>query len=79
MTKRNGTWKVIATIGGFIIVIVGAAVTYGVLFKTVNDMEPDVKLNTEHRIQDEVDTRYIKEKISDIEVIQRQILVEVRK
>lgn len=79
MAKRNGTWKVIATIGGFIIVIVGAAVTYGVLFKTVNDMEPDVKLNTEHRIQDEVDTRYIKEKISDIEVIQQQILVEVRK
>jgi hypothetical protein len=48
---RNGTWKIIATIGGFIVVIIGAAVAYGVLDKTVKDMEPEVKLNSEHRIK----------------------------
>ena len=50
----NGTWKIIATIGGFIVVVVGAAVAYGVLGEKVNTnakMKPDLKLNTEHRIK----------------------------
>jgi len=48
---RNGTWKIIATIGGFIVVIIGAAVAYGILGEKVNTMEPEVKLNSEHRIK----------------------------
>ncbi len=79
MAQRNGTWKVIATVGGFILVALGAAVAYGVLCKTVSDIEPEVKLNSTHRIQAEIDTKYIKQEISDIKVIQREILEEVRK
>ena len=47
----NGTWKVIATIGGFIVVVIGAAVAYGVLGEKVGTMEPDVRLNSNHRIK----------------------------
>ena len=49
--KGNGTWKIIATIGGFIVIVIGAAVAYGVLGEKVSTMEPDVKLNSNHRIK----------------------------
>ena len=49
--KLNGTWKAIATVGTFIIVIVGAAIAYGALSNQVETMKPDVKQNTEHRIK----------------------------
>jgi len=47
----NGTWKIIATIGGFIIIVIGAAVAYGALCNQVTIMKPDVKLNSNHRIK----------------------------
>lgn len=72
MVKKNSTWKIIATVGGFIIIVIGAAVTYGVLSEKVSKMEPDVKLNTEHRIKFE-------EKINNMEKNIEQILVEVQK
>ena len=80
MAKQlNGTWKVIATVGGFIIVIVGAAVAYGAqcnqvdnLKVTEENMKPEVKQNTEHRIKFE-------EKVSTMEKNIALILEEVRK
>ena len=42
MANRYGTWKVIATVGGFIIVIIGAAVTYGMLTKDVERTHEEV-------------------------------------
>jgi len=72
MAKKNGTWKMIAVIGGFIVVIIGAAVTYGMLSEKVVKMEPDVKLNNEHRIKFE-------EKITTMEKNIAEILKEVRK
>ena len=68
----NGTWKIIATIGGFIVVVIGAAVAYGVLGEKVSTMEPDVKLNSEHRIKFE-------EKVSTMEKNIALILEEIRK
>jgi len=47
----NGTWKIIATIGTFVIVIVGAAIAYGRLGNQVTTMKPDVRLNSNHRIK----------------------------
>ena len=72
MAKRNGTWKVMVTVGSFIIVIIGSAIAYGMLCKTVTDMEPEVKKNTEHRIRFE-------EKVSTMEANIGLILEEVRK
>ena len=40
---KNGNWKVIATVGTFIIVIVGVAVAYGVLTSDVEHAVEDVK------------------------------------
>jgi hypothetical protein len=64
---------------GLLILAAGVVGSYAVLGHIVSQMEPDVRKNTEHRIQDEVDTKYIKEKISDIERVQQEILAEVRK
>ena len=88
MAKKNinGLWKIVIAIFG----IAGTLISVGVIYATLNkDVEtncreivaikPEVKLNTEHRIQDQVDTEYIKEKISNIETVQKQILEEVRK
>ena len=70
--QRNGTWKVIATVGTFIIVIVGAAIAYGALCNQVTTMKPEVIQNTEHRIKFE-------EKVSTMEKNIELILEEVRK
>ena len=70
--KLNGTWKVIATIGGFLIVIVGAAITYGALHEKVVKMEPDVAKNNEHRIRFE-------ERVSNMDIKIDKILEEVQK
>jgi len=69
MAKKNGTWW---KVGGFIVVVVGAAITYGMLAKTIEKIEPEVKLNTEHRIRFE-------EKVSTMEKNIELILEEVRK
>ena len=70
----NGTWKVIATVGTFIIVVVGAAIAYGALCNQVDNMKPEVKQNTEHRIKFE-------EKVSTMEKNVEKILkiVEAQK
>lgn len=70
----NNKWLI-----GLLILAAGVVGSYAVLGHIVTKMEPEVRKNTEHRIQDEVDTKYIKEKISNIETVQRQILTEVRK
>lgn len=85
-SKGNGTiWKVISI--GITIVIIAAGIIYGYAdighqvgdnCEDIKEMKPDVGKNTEHRIQDEVDTRYIKEKISNIETVQQQILTAVQ-
>ena len=75
-TKLNGNLKWLISL---VVLAAGIIASYAVLGHDVAEMKPDVKDNTEHRIQDEVDTRYIKEKISNIETVQRQILTEVRK
>jgi len=72
MAKMNGTWKVIATVGTFIIVVVGAAIAYGALSNQVETMKPEVKLNSNHRIKFE-------EKVSTMEKNISLILEEVRK
>lgn len=82
----NGMWKIVAVIVG----VAGTLISVGIIYATIcGDVEtncreiagikPEVKMNSEHRLQDVVDTKYIKEKISDIEIVQRQILEEVRK
>ncbi len=65
----NGIWKVITTIG---IIVVGAAIAWGALYKTVGDMEPKVEKNTEHRIKFEEKVTNMDEKID-------KILEEVKK
>jgi hypothetical protein len=85
--RLNGSlWKIISVV--ITLAVVGGSIIFGyaTLGHNVGDncddiaeMKPIVQLNSEHRIQDEVDTRYIKEKISNIETVQRQILDEVRK
>jgi len=72
MAKMNGTWKVIATIGGYITILLGAAVAYGVLREKVCGMEPEVKRNSEHRIKFE-------EKVTNMDRKIDKILEEVRK
>lgn len=82
MAKPNGaTWKVIATLGGFIVVIVGAAVAWGMLAKDVErtheevdnvrtDIEtikPKVETNTQKTLVVERDIWYIQQDIEDIQ------------
>lgn len=85
--KRNGTiWRIISI--GMTVVIIAVGIIYGYAdighqvdtnCDDIKEMKPDVGKNTEHRLQDEVDTRYIKEKISNIETVQQQILTAVQK
>ena len=79
MTK-NGTWKVIAVVGGFIVIIIGAAVTYGMLTKDVEyaveevvkledevkAMQPKVEKNTNRHDVIDRDLYYIQQDIADI-------------
>lgn len=39
---------------------------------------PQVNKNTEHRLQDDVDTRYVKEKLANIDLKMTEILEEIR-
>lgn len=86
MTKKNGTIRRIISLG-ITLTIIAAGIIYGYAdighqvgdnCDDIKEMKPDVEKNTEHRLQDEVDTRYIKEKISNIETVQRQILTAVQ-
>lgn len=61
----NGAMKWIITVAGMLVAV-------GAIYKTVCDMEPEVKANTEHRIKFE-------EKVSTMEENIKLILEEVRK
>lgn len=86
MTKKNGTiWRIISI--GITVGIVAAGIIYGYAdvdhqvddnCDDIKEMKPNVEENTKHRLQDEVDTRYIKEKISNIEKVQQEILAAVQ-
>ena len=85
--KSNGIiWKIVGILITLGVLAVGVIYGYANLghevaenCKDIAVIAPEVQKNTEHRLKDEVDTRYIKEKISNIETVQRQILEEVRK
>jgi len=47
--------------------------------KDIAVIVPQVNQNTEHRIINQVDTQYIKQKLNEIETTQRKILEEIRK
>jgi hypothetical protein len=87
MKNSNGTiWKIAGLLTTVLVLVVSIAIAYGTLdhevddnCKSIAEMKPDVQKNNEHRIKDEVDTIYIKEKITNIEIVQKQILEEVRK
>lgn len=73
MAKKNGTWKVIATVGGFIIVIIGAAVTYGMLTKEVDAvcaevkiLKPKVDANTVNKAEVNRDIFWMQQDIEEI-------------
>jgi len=51
----------------WIIMVAGVLIAVGALYKTVNDMEPEVEANTEHRIKFE-------EKVSTMETNISRIL-----
>lgn len=63
--RFNGAMKWVVMLAGILIAI-------GAIYKTVCDMEPEVKANTEHRIKFE-------EKVSTMEKNIALILEEVRK
>lgn len=61
MPKRlNGNLKWIVT------TIAGIIASSAVLVYVVNEMRPEVKLNTEHRIEDEATDRIIIEKLNEL-------------
>ena len=45
----------------------------------IEKMEPEVRKNTEYRLKDETDTLWLKDKVQNIETMQKEILAEVRK
>lgn len=84
--RNNGFWKLIIAIAG----LAGTLISIGVIYATLSSgvetncrdisiIKPEIKLNTEHRIQDKVDTLYIKKEIDNIKELQKEILEEVRK
>jgi hypothetical protein len=81
--NSNGIlWKVIAMVITLTSIVGGIIYGYASLNGMVAynlELHPKVQLNTEYRLRSEVDTKYIKEKIENIELMQRQILEEVRK
>lgn len=87
MANKNGMiWKIVGTIITLTVIAAGVVAGYTTLGHQVDDnaddietMEPEVQKNSEYRIQNEVDLKYIKEKISNIETVQQQILEEVQK
>ena len=76
--KRNGTWKIVATVGSFLIVIIAAAITYGALHEKVSDMEPNVAKNSEHRIRFEERFTSMDTKVTNMDVKIDMILKAVK-
>jgi len=82
MAKNNTLWKAVAMIITLSTLAGGIIYGYAILSSEVagnTKLHPRVEKNTEFRLQSEIDTKYLKEKISNIEIVQRQILEEVRK
>jgi len=73
MAKRNGTWKLITVVGTFATIIIGAAITYGMLTKEVNRVVTDVEIikpkvakNAENNAVVNRDIYYMQKDIEDI-------------
>ena len=76
MTKTksgNGTWKTVATVGSFIVIIGGADVNQGMLSKEVgevctkvNNIEPKVDANTVNNAEVNRDIFYMQQDIEEI-------------
>lgn len=94
MTKKNGNiWKIVGILIGVGLAVAGWVWNAAVLSSDVKvncrdiaTMSPEVQKNSEHRIEDEIDTPWIKKDIQEInlrisrmEVMQERILEEVRK
>ncbi|MFW9894046.1 MAG: hypothetical protein ACFFFO_17715 [Candidatus Thorarchaeota archaeon] len=76
----NGTlWKILIWAAGALIAIGVAYATIGNNTDRIKTIEPEVKLNSNHRLQDEIDTQYVKKRLENIETMQKAILDEVRK
>lgn len=87
MAKRNGTWKVVATVGTFILVIIGAAITYGMLTKEVEQtheeveavcaevarLRPRVDANALNNAEVNKDIYYMQQDISEIKEANKEI------
>ena len=82
----NGNWRIIIAFIG----VAGTLISVGMIYASLNGgvdancqeiavLKPEVRINTEYRIKSEVDTKYIKEKVRNIETMQKQILDEVRR
>lgn len=82
MKSSNGNgvwWKILIAVAGGLVALGVAYATIGNNALRIDKIEPEVQKNSEHRLKDEEATVWMKEKISNIEVMQRQILEEVKK
>jgi len=81
----GGIWKIAATV----LIVISMAASIIIAFTNVDNrttqnekeieiLVPQVNKNTEHRLQDDVDTRYVKEKLAAIDTKMTQILEEIR-
>lgn len=76
----NSTWKIIATIGSFIVVIIGAAIAYGMMYKDaertheevdevkaeVKALVPRVSTNAQNNAEVSRDIFYMQQDIEEI-------------
>lgn len=100
--QKNGTlWRVLGIIVSLVVIGAAIVTSYASLGKDVESnakeitgvkdglkdyLWPEVKLNTNHRMRDDVDTPYIKQDVAEIktrikamETVQQEILREVQK
>ncbi len=98
--KRNGTTKILKIIGIVVTILLAvAAAAFGLMLDygeqghqvldneaEIAQMQPEVQKNTTHRVEDEIDTPYIKRDIAgikqdvvEIKKMQHEILREVKK
>ena len=77
--QHNGTWKLLMWLAGALIALGGAYATIGWNTQRIDKIEPEVAKNSEHRVRDDADGVWLKEKISKIENQNKEILDEVRK
>ena len=87
MMTKNGTWKTISVIGGFVVIALGAAVAYGMLTRDVQTnqecvvriesdvegMKPKVETNTQKTMVIDRDIFYIQQDIEEIKTDNQEI------